>query len=465
MDSDASEVIDISEVSWDVETDIVVCGGGACGLSAGLSASEDSDRTVTILEKNDETGGNMRLAAGSIPAAGTRLQKEAGIEDTPEQMALEILEKCDYEADEELVHHLCEESADLVHWLIDKWNVNLSLVTDYLHPRKTQYRIHSHPNRKGAYLADSLREAVDGQDNIELLTNTPVKRVVRDGGDVVGVVAGKNRLEAIKAEKVILATDGFGGNKQMISEHIDNKIADLPYGGSSTNTGDGVRFGSALGAATSNMGAWQGYAAWMENGRWLNYAHMMHGAIIVNQDGERFGDESKGYSAFVSDLLDQPDQTAYAITDQDKCDLIDEHFGDFETERQYYQQGETVAELAENLGLDPDPTSQTVSTYNQAVQEDVEDPFDRTERLDTLTPPFYGVKIKPAIFHTQGGLVINTNTQVERPDGSTIGNLYAGGGNAVGISGTNNHGYSSGNGLLTALGFGRIAGRHARQSL
>lgn len=464
MDSNVSEVVDVSEVSWDVDTDIVVCGGGACGLSAGLSASEDPGLRVTILEKNDETGGNMRLAAGSIPAAGSRLQKEAGIDDTPEEMAREILEKCNYEANEELVHHLCEQSADLIHWLIDEWDVNLSLVTDYLHPRKTQYRIHSHPNRKGSYLADTLREAVDRQDNIELLTNTPVRQLVKDGDDVVGVIVGENQLEAIEAQKVILATDGFGGNMRMKSDHISSEVAELSYGGSTSNTGDGIRFGSSLGAAISNMGAWQGYAAWMDNGKLFNYAQVMHGAILVNKEGNRFGDESKGYSAFVTDMFKQPDHIAYAITDQEKCDLIDEHFGEFEEEFKHYQEGETVADLAEKLGLDPDVTSRTVSEYNEVANGDADDRYDRTERLNALTSPFYGVKVNPAIFHTQGGLVINTNAQVERPDGSVIGNLYAGGGNAVGISGTNNQGYSSGNGLLTALGFGRIAGRHARQS-
>jgi fumarate reductase flavoprotein subunit len=185
----------------------------------------------------------------------------------------------------------------------------------------------------------------------------------------------------------------------------------------------------------------------------------------VNADGERFGDESKGYSAFVSDILDQPDRVAYAVTDEAKCELVDEHFGEFEDEFRHYTEGETAADLGEAFGLDPEAMARSVAEYNAAAKGEADDLFGRTERLEALSPPLYGVRVNPAIFHTQGGLVINTNAQVERPDGSVISNLYAGGGSAVGISGTDNHGYSSGNGLLTALGFGRIAGRHARQSL
>ena len=82
-----------------------------------------------------------------------------------------------------------------------------------------------------------------------------------------------------------------------------------------------------------------------------------------------------------------------------------------------------------------------------------------------LAPPLYGVKVTGALFHTQGGLRVDADARVLREDGSPIPNLYAGGGVAAGLSGHGPGGYFSGNGLLTALGYGLLAGRHAARAI
>jgi fumarate reductase flavoprotein subunit len=79
--------------------------------------------------------------------------------------------------------------------------------------------------------------------------------------------------------------------------------------------------------------------------------------------------------------------------------------------------------------------------------------------VTSLTPPLYAVRVIPGLFHTQGGLLVDEQAHALRPDGSIIANLFAGGGAAAGISGrAGAAGYASGNGLLTALGLGRMAG-------
>jgi len=466
VSEDTSEVVAASEVDWDVDTNVLVAGAGACGLTASLTVAENTDLQVTMLEKDDEIGGNMRLAVGSIPAAGTRIQEDAGIEDSPENMVREIMEKANYEADEEMVRILAEESRHLISWLLDEVGLELALVTDYLHPRKDTYRVHSHPEREGPFLVEALGRNVEATDNIELLTNTPVRKLVEEGGEVVGVVAGMKRTEAIRAEKTILATDGFGQNKQMLREQIDETVAELYYNGAAGNTGDGIRWADELGAELSCMDAYSGYAFMMDVGVFFNYAHLMHGGIMINENGERFADESKGYSAFVDDVLDQPGGVAYGIGDGRTNELLLNNFGGYEDEVQHYATGDTVEELAEELGIPPETTAETVERYNEQVKSGGIADFNRTERLHELdSPPYYGAQVQPALFFTQGGVVIDEHTRVQRPEGSTIGNLYAGGGVAVGISGHGAAGYSSGNGLLTALGHGRLAGKHVREVL
>ena len=85
--------------------------------------------------------------------------------------------------------------------------------------------------------------------------------------------------------------------------------------------------------------------------------------------------------------------------------------------------------------------------------------FQETSILDG--PPYYGVKVTGALFHTQGGLSVDTQAKVLRKDNSALPNLFAAGGAAVGVSGKGVEGYLSGNGLLMAVSLGYLAGRSA----
>src|SRR5512136_1069218 len=116
-----------SEVAWDVETDVAVVGGGACGLIAALAAAEKGVE-VLLVEKEKKGGGNTALSQGMIPAAGTRFQKVAGIDDSPETMAEDIFKKNHYESDPEMTLHICRESKNLIEWLVDSVGIHLEIV-------------------------------------------------------------------------------------------------------------------------------------------------------------------------------------------------------------------------------------------------------------------------------------------------------------------------------------------------
>lgn len=75
-----------------------------------------------------------------------------------------------------------------------------------------------------------------------------------------------------------------------------------------------------------------------------------------------------------------------------------------------------------------------------------------------LTFPLYAASVTSGILTTQGGLDVDLQGRVKHRDGGCIAGLYAGGGTAVGISGHDSRGYSSGNGLLSACGLGWIIG-------
>jgi fumarate reductase flavoprotein subunit len=128
------------------------------------------------------------------------------------------------------------------------------------------------------------------------------------------------------------------------------------------------------------------------------------------------------------------------------------------------KQAETPEKLAGRLGIDADGLKQTIQDYNSAASGG-KDAFGRRTLPEPFSAPFYGIKVAVALCHTQGGLKVNQDGQVLRPDGSIIPNLYAGGGAASGVSGTGLEGYLPGNGLLASLGLGMRAGEHAVESL
>jgi fumarate reductase flavoprotein subunit len=467
IDDPTPEVLDANDVDFDIETDILVAGGGGTGLVAALAAAERTDGTVTVLEKSHRLGGNTSLSTGMVPAAGTRFQRDVGIEDTPEKMARDILEKNDYEACEEMVRYLCEESKELIHWLVDDWDITLQFVDDFTYPQHSTYRMHAPPGRNGENLIEELADRVETIDNIELLKHTPVRKLIADGDAVVGVVAGETHEEVIRCGKVILATDGFAGNRRMVEQHC-GQITDALYFGSDGNTGDGIRWGAALDAELACMDAYQGHATVVQGtGALSTYAVIMNGGFLVNEDGERFGNEAKGYSALAIDVVKQPGNVAYEVFDERIFEKLEGAFDDFDeaVDLGSYVSAPDIEALAETMGCDPETTSDALASYNEAVRNNEPDSVGRKDGRSILEPPFYGATVTGSLFHTQGGLVVDKHGRVCRTDDGVVKNLYAGGGTAVGISGHGSGGYLSGNGLTTALGFGRLAGMHAAAAL
>jgi fumarate reductase flavoprotein subunit len=434
-------------------------------MVAALAAAEHGAE-VFLIEKEGRVSGNTALSQAMIPAAGTRFQREAGVLDTPERFAEDIFRKNGYESDPELTHTLCRNSAALVEWLVDVVGVRLSLVTDFKYPGHSTYRMHASPSRKGEELVHDLLAAVKAHPRILLATNAAATGLVADeAGAVIGIVVHTVRDERVRARKVILACNGFGRNQEMVRRYCP-EIADALYFGHEGNTGEGILWGIELGAATEHMGAFQAHAsvAYPHNVL-LTWAVMVNGGIQVNKDGLRFGDESRDYSGYALEVLKQPGGVAYDIFDERIYRAV-ESFEDF---RQCVQAGaikqaDSLEELAERLHINGENLVRTVEAYHRAIEAGV-DEFGRTEFGQPLRPPFYGAQVTGALFHTQGGLKINTKAQVLRKDGQPIPNLYAGGGVAVGVSGSGADGYLSGNGLLTALGWGKIAGEEAAKQL
>lgn len=453
-------------MNWDAEVDIAVVGAGGCGLIAALAAS-DLGAEVVILEKTEHVLGNTAGSAGMIQAAGTSFQREAGINDSPEQMAIDIFNKNGYESDKELTLAVCRASGPMVEWMVDKLEIKLSLFLEFQWPGHSHQRMHAPQSRGGLDLVNQLRREVAKREDIYLMLQSPVTKLLTgDNGEIIGVeTSTPNGIQRIGAKKVILACNGFGGNKEMVQQYIP-EVADILYFGYEANTGDAIKWGAELGAQLENMSCFQGHASVASSqGILVTWGGVMNGGFLVNQLGDRFGDESEGYSEYALEVMKQPGRIAFYIMDEEihKSLLTIEDYKNL-TQLNGLKIADTPQGLAQKFGLPEARFSSSLEQFNQAVQNG-HDSFGRTWFPKKLIPPFYGVQVEPALFHTQGGLKINVNAEVLSTDGVPIPNLYAGGGAAVGVSGRKPKGYMSGNGLLAALGFGFIAGRHAAQHI
>ena len=179
---------------------------------------------------------------------------------------------------------------------------------------------------------------------------------------------------------------------------------------------------------------------------------------MVDTTGRRFGDESTGYSEYGPQLAARPGATGWIILDQRVHDLC-LPFTDF---RQTVDGGALVwaddaAGLAEATGLPADALAEELAATEATARGEGSDRFGRTSFEAPLTPPYAAVKVMPALFHTQGGLVVDGHARVLTADDTPIPGLYASGGAATGISGHGAAGYLAGNGLLPALGLAYLA--------
>jgi len=452
------------DCAFDAEVPVVIIGAGACGIVAALTARE-AGADVLVIERDEIPQGSTALSSGMIPACGTRFQRERGIDDPVDLLAADIHKKSKGNADADLVDAVCAESGSAVEWLVDHHDVLLQLVDGFMYPGHSVLRMHAPPSKTGAELIGALTNAAS-KAGIDILTNARVTTLIAaTGGDIRGVEVERpdGSADRIGCRALVLACNGYGGNPDMVRQYIP-EIADAVFAGHTGNQGDAINWGRALGAGVEDMGAYQGHGSWASpHGMLITWAVMTEGGIQVNRTGLRFANEHQGYSEAAVDVLAQPGGFAWNIYDQRIHDL-GMTFEDYRdaADAGAIKGGADVAELAAACDLDEPALAQTLAECGALAGSEATCPFGRDfTTKPTLAAPFYAIRITGALFHTQGGLAIDPAARVLRDDGTAFPNLFAGGGAARGVSGNAVWGYLSGNGLLTAVTLGRIAGRGA----
>lgn len=457
-----------SDTEFGIHVPLVIVGAGACGLVAALAAKRFGTEVV-ILERDALPRGSTAMSQGFIPAAGTRFQDEKGIEDSPERMAEDIQRKNGHQADPAIVRALTEASAGVVEWLADDHGVPFDLVEGFLYPGHSRMRMHATPRRTGEELMGSLLNAVEAA-GVDLLTEARVVDLhVDDGGRVHGVTLERpdGSREAIGCDALILACNGYGGNPELVARHLP-ALKDALYFGHEGNQGDALLWGEAMGASLKDLGACQGHGSLaMPHQTLITWAVMMRGGVQLNREGRRFSNEHGGYSEQAAKVLAQSGGIAWNLFDH----CIHQAALEFEDYRNAYAVGavrtfDSLEEMANGLGLPLDALRETFAEMHSLADSGEGDIFGRHfNKMHLLEAPYHAIRVTGALFHTQGGLEVTPQARVLRQGGSVFANLFAAGGAARGVSGSGDSGYLSGNGLLSAVVLGAIAGREAAQLL
>ncbi len=449
---------------FDSHVPVLIIGAGACGLVAALAARE-AGAEVLVVERDATPAGSTALSSGFIPAAQTRFQRAQGIADSPAQFAADVQRKNHGEADPHLVDAVCRASGPTLEWLADCHGIEFVLLEGFLYPGHSALRMHAVPGKTGAALMGALQRACTAA-GVDLLTSARVTTLQADGDRRVrGVELERpdGAVEAVGCDALVLACSGFGGNPGLVKEHIP-EIASALYFGHVGNQGDAVRWGIALGAAVKDLTAYQGHGSVATpHGILITWALVTEGGIQVNAEGRRFSNEHAGYSEQCLPVLEQPGGVAWTVYDE-RLHRLGLEFEDYRQAHSLgaVKRGETVAALAAACGLPTSGLEATLGEVERYAAGETRDPFGRDFTTKSrLAPPYYGVKVTGALFHTQGGLVVDARGRVLDSHARPLPNLFAGGGAACGLSGAHVWGYLSGNGLLSAVTLGRLAGQSA----
>ena len=489
-------------------TDIVIIGAGGAGMTAALTAAEKG-ADVIILESQAAVGGNSVRATGGMNAADTPAQDEnefgesAGVEKTLKtarttyadnvtitKLAEEVEKQwADYQAnpvgyfdsDElmeldtmiggkginnpELVEELADESADGVEWL-KKYGINLTSVGSF--GGASVKRIHRPVNAEGktiavgSYMIPLLEKACEENDKISIQLETTATTILTDeNGKAVGVkaVGATGNEVTVNAKAVILATGGFGANLDMVAELVPALKGFMTTNAAGAQ-GQGIEMAQALGAATVDMDQIQIHpTVQFDTAALITEGLRGDGAVLINAEGKRFIDEVGTRDVVSAAEIAQPGSYSYLVVDQamlDKSSVIAGY-----VKRGFVFQGNTYEELAEALGVDAATFAETMNTWNTYVEAKNDPDFGRTSFAQPLnTAPYYAIKVTAGVHHTMGGLVINTDTEVLKADGTAIAGLYAAGEVTGGVHGANRLG---GNAVADFVVFGRIAGEEAAE--
>lgn len=437
------------------QTDVIVIGCGFAGMNAALSAAE-AGANVVVLEKSGKRGGAANVGGATLSGAGTKIQAEANVEDSPELLFQDFVDKNaniggNANFNEELAWFYARHSGEAVDWL-DSLGADLG---DRVPKNPSLYEPMNVPRQYGGDMKSYLKVVGDLLDaqveagKVAILYNTEATELIMDGATVTGVKATAQDGSPVEflAPATIMCTGGYGYSKELLLKYnFKDCLTTCPE----TSTGDGFRFAEQAGGVLQNMEHISTYAGGVRDGdsflktmgvRIKDFPYM----IFVNREGQRFVDELGAEDGTDYDEItawwSKGDNEVFIMFDQAMVDDLrakekpifsydndwSQWDGAVEKGEQVFK-ADTVADAAKLAGIDATNLEATIARYNGFVDAGKDADFGRTREMKKFeTGPYYIIRTVPYVMITSGGPWMNDKCQLLNADGEVIPGLYQAG--------------------------------------
>jgi fumarate reductase flavoprotein subunit len=488
--------------SANLKADLVIIGGGGGGLAAAVAAAEIGVGKIIVLEKRGAVGGNTALSVGPF-GADSPVQKKAAIEFQLDDLFKIAMNWAHWKINPRIVRAFIDKSGDTIRWLEEK---GLRFRCMALYPNQFPPVWHLPEGGSGSDIIKVLSGECKRM-GVEVLTSAPAKKIMTGPDGRIAGILGERKGEAftITTKSVIIASGGYGGNKELLKKYCPNyrdnmKCDGLPH------TGDGLLMAMEIGAATEGLGLLLLSGPQIPQAAALKLGTNPDNTMItplmavalepdtlwLNKKGKRYVDESTTYHHFMSSnaVNMQPDNLTFTILDHDIVEMKtkeglliglgrsgheEQRSGMTGLERELKRQADkdwlkiadTLDELADWMGADREVLKASVDEYNEACDRGHDPLFakGRVHLVPLRTPPYYAIKGNSDFLDTIGGIKINEHMEVLDSHDNPIPGLFAAGVVAGGWQADTYCDVLSG--AASGFGFnsGRIAGENAASFL
>jgi len=478
-------------------TQAIVVGGGLAGFSAAHTILEHGGKCL-LLDKSPFCGGNSTKATSGINGSQTKTQKAKGVKDTNDIFIADTLKGGAKKP--EVAKVLCNESGPGVDWLVDKFELDLSLLArlgGHSMPR-THRGAERFPGMTITYaLMQAFEKAAEKSDRAKIINKARVFRLITNGGSVVGCEWEKAGVCTKEYGPVILCSGGFGadfGNDSLLAKYRPD-LLHLPTTNGEHCTGDAIKMGESVGASTVDLEWVQIHPTGLVKPddpdakvKFLAAEALRGvGGLVLDANGKRFANEL-GRRDYVTGEMWKNKPPFRLCLNKKASDEIIWHCKHY-TGRgvmKYYETGEA---LAKDMGVSLETLVETHAIHATAAANTEKDPdggsfpaypsgkswdepsgktgsgkkffHNVLQPSEVATQQFYVAIITPVIHYCMGGLETTTMGECVK-DGKKLPGLYVAGEAAGGVHGNNRLG---GNSLLDCVVFGRVAARYAAQDM
>lgn len=456
----------------EMNCEVLVLGGGGAGLVAGARAAWHGKKVI-VLEKTRHTGGGAQFAS-AIRTFRSKWQKERNLPDEMEAFITQGMDATYWQLDERLIRNVCEGTGKFFDWFcemapekVEQFEVGTYVFDGPNGPKVPLLKGSRSHYGSGKVTMETMREVCERYGAQVLLESRAVDAEVESGYITAIIAKTAEGWVRISCEACILATGSWVSNSEVVAKvmpaFLDVELDKSCYAHCSpTCTGDGLPIAEKAGAKLD----YDNFCLRLMGPCVLNPSRVLNSIgnsgyqVGINLKGRRWSAEpiQRRMGLFKAGhvLIRQPKGLSYSVFDENNLraaferahtpnngyegffgrldfpDTMEESRADIMAEVEKKNGSafcaQTLAELAEQIGLPAQALQDTIARYNRACAEGNDEFFKEPAEMVPLTqPPFYAVRGRIGSDGGFGGVQVDPQMRVYRADGTVVEGFYAAG--------------------------------------